>query len=108
MAWAQGDQEFNVEVDFLMRLRHPNLIRLLGVCVEDSHRAAVFELMPGGSLRAALDAGSASEPVCSVAQPLPRHPLSWAARLKAALGTAAGLAFLHEVGDHCLRQDKTS
>ncbi|KAK9807957.1 hypothetical protein WJX73_007461 [Symbiochloris irregularis] len=92
----QGDREFNVEVDMLTRLHHPNLITLLGVCVEDDHRAAVFQLMHGGCLRGALDAGMATEPVTSTAHFLPRHPLCWTARLNAAVGAAAGLAFLHE------------
>ena len=97
MGLAQGDAEFNVEVDMLSRLRHPNLVRLLGVCVEGTHRAAVFELMLGGCLRAALDAGALPEIVSTPAQPLPRHPLGWMSRLKVALGAAAGLAYLHEV-----------
>lgn len=95
---AQGDAEFNVEVHLLSRLRHPHLVRLVGVCVEGSHRAAVFELMLGGCLRTALDAGPTRGVPSSAAKPLPRHPLTWLARLNIALGAAAGLAFLHEVG----------
>jgi len=48
---CQGDREFNVEVNTLGRLRHPNLVNLLGACTEGEHRLAVFDFMPGGSLR---------------------------------------------------------
>ena len=47
----QGDKEFNVEVSILAKLKHPNVVSLLGVCVEGDHRLAVFDLCPGGSLR---------------------------------------------------------
>ena len=50
----QGNKEFNVEVSTLGRLRHPNLVTLRGACTQDQHRLAVFDFMPGGSLRDTL------------------------------------------------------
>ena len=38
------------EVNFLGRLSHPNLVRLLGYCVEDRELLLVYEFMPKGSL----------------------------------------------------------
>jgi serine/threonine protein kinase len=38
------------EVNFLGRLSHPNLVRLLGYCVEDRDLLLVYEYMPKGSL----------------------------------------------------------
>jgi serine/threonine protein kinase len=38
------------EVNFLGRLSHPNLVRLLGYCVEDRELLLVYEYMPKGSL----------------------------------------------------------
>ena len=38
------------EVDFLGNLHHPNLVRLIGYCVEDDQRLLVYEFMPRGSL----------------------------------------------------------
>jgi serine/threonine protein kinase len=40
----QGDREFSIEVNLLNALRHPNIVRLLGICTEGDHRLAVFEL----------------------------------------------------------------
>ncbi len=40
-----------MEVNTLGRLRHSNLVNLLGACTDGQHRLAVFDFMPGGSLR---------------------------------------------------------
>ncbi|KAK9832224.1 hypothetical protein WJX74_003608 [Apatococcus lobatus] len=102
----QGDKEFNVEVSILAKLKHPNLVSLLGVCVEGDHRLAVFDLCPGGSLRGALDAGRRSKGLLAASQTQPQHAkrpsfsrraaLEWSERLQVAHGAACGLAFLHE------------
>ena len=105
---VQGDKEFNVEVSILAKLKHPNLVSLLGVCVEGDHRLAVFDLCPGGSLRGALDAGRRDRGLLAASQPQAQHVkrpafgrktvLQWSERLQVAHGAACGLAFLHEVG----------
>lgn len=38
------------EVNFLGRLSHPNLVRLLGYCVEERELLLVYEFMPKGNL----------------------------------------------------------
>ena len=38
------------EVNFLGDLLHPNLVKLIGYCIEDDQRLLVYELMPRGSL----------------------------------------------------------
>lgn len=106
--YVQGDKEFNIEVSILAKLKHPNVVSLLGVCVEGDHRLAVFDLCPGGSLRGALDAGRRARGLLAASQPQAQHlhrapfgrktVLEWAERLQVAHGTACGLAFLHEVG----------
>lgn len=42
------------EVKFLGKLRHPNLVRLLGYCWEERHFLLVYEYMQGGSLETHL------------------------------------------------------
>ncbi|XP_010941423.1 probable serine/threonine-protein kinase PIX13 [Elaeis guineensis] len=80
----QGLEEWQSEVNFLGRLSHPNLVKLLGYCWEDTELLLVYEFMAKGSLENHLfRRGAAFE------------PLSWSLRLKIAIGAARGLAFLH-------------
>lgn len=41
---------FQAEVDFLGQLHHPNLVKLIGYCIEDDQRLLVYEFMTRGSL----------------------------------------------------------
>ncbi|KAJ0040726.1 hypothetical protein Pint_28703 [Pistacia integerrima] len=72
------------EVNFLGRLSHPNLVKLLGYCWEDKELLLVYEFMQKGSLENHLFRRNPSI-----------EPLSWDIRLKIAIGAARGLAFLH-------------
>ena len=38
------------EINYLGQLYHPNLVKLIGYCLEDDHRLLVYEFMPKGSL----------------------------------------------------------
>jgi serine/threonine protein kinase len=46
----QGTREFFAEVLMLSMVNHPNLVRLIGYCVEDDQRVLVYEYMANGSL----------------------------------------------------------
>lgn len=70
------------EVNFLGQLHHPHLVKLIGYSCEDEHRLLVYEFMQRGSLEKLLFQKMGI-------------PLSWATRMKIALGAAEGLAFLH-------------
>ncbi|KAF7850926.1 hypothetical protein BT93_L4841 [Corymbia citriodora subsp. variegata] len=78
----QGLQEWQAEVKFLGKYSHPNLVRLIGYCWEDTQFLLVYEHMQKGSLENHLFKRGAD-------------PLSWDVRLKIAIGAARGLAFLH-------------
>ncbi|KAF3949698.1 hypothetical protein CMV_024463 [Castanea mollissima] len=80
----QGFQEWQSEVNFLGRLSHPNLVRLLGYCWEDKELLLVYEFMSKGSLENHLFRRNPNI-----------EPLSWNIRLKILIGAARGLAFLH-------------
>ncbi|KAM7499277.1 hypothetical protein LguiA_023691 [Lonicera macranthoides] len=80
----QGHKEWLTEINYLGQLYHPNLVKLVGYCLEDEHRLLVYEFMPRGSLENHLFRRS------SYFQPLP-----WNLRMKVALGAAKGLAYLH-------------
>ncbi|KAA8537801.1 hypothetical protein F0562_027619 [Nyssa sinensis] len=76
----QGEQEFLAEVSTIGRINHMNLIEMWGYCAEGRRRLLVYELMERGSL----------------AQNLHSHTLDWKKRFEIAVGTAKGLAYLHE------------
>ncbi|CAI9099694.1 OLC1v1036553C1 [Oldenlandia corymbosa var. corymbosa] len=93
----QGFQEWQSEVNFLGRLSHPNLVKLLGYCLEDRELLLVYEFMQKGSLENHLFGRG------SAVQPLP-----WDIRLKISIGAARGLAFLHESESLIYRDFKAS
>ncbi|XP_040995993.1 putative receptor protein kinase ZmPK1 [Juglans microcarpa x Juglans regia] len=76
----QGEGEFLAEVSIIGRINHINLIEMWGYCTEGKHRLLVYEYMEHGTL----------------AQNLSSHALDWKKRFDIALGTAKGLAYLHE------------
>lgn len=83
----QDTAAFEREVQALARLRHPNIVHLIGVATDGPTPCLVMALMPGGSLRDRL-----------VRPPSARDewkPLSWKQRLLALRDAARGLAFLH-------------
>lgn len=45
-----GDREFLAEVEMLSRLHHRNLVKLIGICTEETFRCLVYELIPNGSV----------------------------------------------------------
>ncbi|XP_019706369.1 receptor-like cytoplasmic kinase 176 isoform X2 [Elaeis guineensis] len=94
----QGHREWLAEVNYLGQLAHPNLVKLIGYCVEDEQRLLVYEFMPRGSLENHLfRRGSHFQ------------PLSWNLRMRLALGAAKGLAFLHSDNAKVIYRDfKTS
>ncbi|KAJ6699818.1 hypothetical protein OIU79_012959 [Salix purpurea] len=91
----QGHREWVAEVDFLGQLHHPNLVKLIGYCIEDDQRLLVYEFMTRGSLENHLFRRTI--------------PLPWSSRIKIALGAAKGLAFLHGGPEPVIYRDfKTS
>jgi serine/threonine protein kinase len=88
---GQGEREFLAEVEMLGRLHHRNLVKLLGICVEENARCLVYELIPNGSVESHLHGVD-----------LETAPLDWNARMKIALGAARALAYLHEDSSPCV------
>ncbi|KAK3129195.1 hypothetical protein QOZ80_6BG0473390 [Eleusine coracana subsp. coracana] len=81
---GQGDREFTAEMETIGKIKHRNLVPLLGYCKIGDERLLVYEYMKHGSLDIVLhDKAKASV------------KLDWAARKKIAVGSARGLAFLH-------------
>ncbi|XP_057499480.1 U-box domain-containing protein 33-like [Actinidia eriantha] len=82
----QGPSEFQQEVNILSKLRHPNLVTLVGACPEAW--ILVYEYLPNGSLEDRLS--------CRDNTP----PLSWQARIRIATELCSVLIFLHSCNPH--------
>ncbi|KAK3139119.1 hypothetical protein QOZ80_5AG0378100 [Eleusine coracana subsp. coracana] len=79
----QGGLEFKTEIELLSRVHHKNLVGLVGFCFEKGERMLVYEFIPNGTLNEALYGMKGIQ-------------LDWSRRLKIALDSARGLAYLHD------------
>lgn len=85
----QGKKEFLNEVKVISKLRHRNLVQLIGWCNEENEFLLIYELMPNGGLHSHLF-GKREE------------VLSWDTRYKIAQGLASAILYLHEEWDQCV------
>ncbi|MQM20472.1 hypothetical protein Taro_053493 [Colocasia esculenta] len=96
----QPDQEFLAQVSMVSRLKHENVVELLGYCVDGNLRILAYEYATKGSLHDILHGRKG----VNGAQPGP--VLSWAQRVKIAVGAARGLEYLHEKAQpHMIHRD---
>ncbi|MCD7450349.1 cleavage polyadenylation factor subunit pti1 [Datura stramonium] len=96
----QPDREFLAQVSMVSRLKHENVVELLGYCVDGGLRVLAYEYAPNGSLHDILHGRKGVKG----AQPGP--VLSWAQRVKIAVGAAKGLEYLHEKAQpHIIHRD---
>ncbi|PRQ43210.1 putative protein kinase RLK-Pelle-L-LEC family [Rosa chinensis] len=79
----QGMKEFVAEIASIGRLRHRNLVQLLGYCRRKGELLLVYDYMPNGSLDKYL-------------YDQPQVTLNWSQRFKVIKGVASGLLYLHE------------
>ncbi|XAR50848.1 Non-specific serine/threonine protein kinase [Bertholletia excelsa] len=91
---AESKQQINAfltEINTISNVKHPNLVKLIGCCVEGNNRILVYEYLENNSLASVL-LGSKSKHVV----------LNWPMRAAICTGTASGLAFLHEEAEPCI------
>ncbi|XP_071737045.1 uncharacterized protein [Rutidosis leptorrhynchoides] len=77
----QGAREFEAEIEVLSKLRHGNLVSLIGYCNDGKEMVLAYEFMPNGNLHDHLHKTGTD--------------LSWLQRLKICIGAARGLDYLH-------------
>ncbi|KAK4777995.1 hypothetical protein SAY87_018182 [Trapa incisa] len=80
---GQGEREFQAEVEIISRVHHKHLVSLVGYCITGSQRMLVYEFVPNNTLEFHLHGKG-------------RPTMEWPKRLKIAIGSARGLAYLHE------------
>ncbi|RAW26373.1 hypothetical protein PC110_g17228 [Phytophthora cactorum] len=86
--------EFQSEVEIMSVLRHPNICRLLGACMEPPHRALVVELLQRGSLWGVLR--------------MNRKSIDQEMRSRFIYDTAKGMSYLHHFERPILHRDLKS
>lgn len=94
--WStKAEMEFAVEVEILGRVRHKNLLSLRGYCSEGHERLIVYDYMSKLSLLSHLHGQFATD-----------STLNWHNRMKIAIGSAEGLAYLHHhATPHIIHRD---
>ncbi|KAJ9183194.1 hypothetical protein P3X46_007094 [Hevea brasiliensis] len=83
----KGKDDFLAELTIIHRLRHKNLVRLVGWCYEKGKLLLVYDFMPNGSLEKHLYEASEQE------------TLNWSRRRKILEGIASALHYLHNEYD---------
>ncbi|KAF6167895.1 hypothetical protein GIB67_027673 [Kingdonia uniflora] len=81
----QGHSEFMAEIASMSNVRHKNLAKIRGVCIEGTHRILVYDYMENNSLAQILFGNE-----------IKTVELNWEIRRDICLGIAHGLAHLHE------------
>ncbi|XP_025815111.1 probable leucine-rich repeat receptor-like protein kinase At5g49770 [Panicum hallii] len=113
----QGALEFKNEIELLSRVHHKNLVSLIGFCYEQGEQMLVYEYVSNGTLRQNLQ-GMYTESNNYKSKSVMFFPfpfmfyykkctcyaargiyLDWKKRLRIALGSARGLAYLHELAN---------
>ncbi|XP_035548216.1 proline-rich receptor-like protein kinase PERK1 [Juglans regia] len=80
---SQGEREFRAEVEVISRVHHKHLVSLVGYCIAGAQRMLVYEFVPNYTMDFHLHGKE-------------RPTMDWPTRMKIALGSAKGLAYLHE------------
>ncbi|XP_020200718.1 L-type lectin-domain containing receptor kinase IX.1 [Aegilops tauschii subsp. strangulata] len=83
----QGRKEYTSEINVISRLRHRNLVQLVGWCHNHDELLLVYELMPNRSLDIHLHGKGTF--------------LTWAMRMKIVLELGSALLYLHEEWEQC-------
>ncbi|KAJ3708731.1 hypothetical protein LUZ61_012436 [Rhynchospora tenuis] len=74
---SHSESQFKAEMETLGKIKHRNLLPLIGYCIAKKEKFLVYHYMPNGMLHDQI------------------MRLNWSERLKVAIGSARGFAWLH-------------
>ncbi|CAI5971482.1 unnamed protein product [Closterium sp. NIES-64] len=77
-------EQLMTEMMVMGKLRHPNILRLLGACISDDSMAMIYEFIPCGDVHELLEDARAG-----------KEEFKYEDRMKVAMGCAEALAFIH-------------
>lgn len=80
----QGVQQFDTEIRTLGRIRHPNLVTLIGYHASEEEMFLIYNYFPEGNLETLIHIGDRGK------------GMNWGMRYKIALDLARALAYLHD------------
>ncbi|XP_027361614.1 proline-rich receptor-like protein kinase PERK4 [Abrus precatorius] len=80
---GQGEREFQAEIDIISRVHHRHLVSLVGYSIAGGQRMLVYEFIPNNTLEYHLHGKGTPT-------------MDWPTRMRIAIGSAKGLAYLHE------------
>ncbi|XP_068667256.1 phytosulfokine receptor 1 [Aristolochia californica] len=83
----QGFREFRAEMETLGKIRHENLVRILGYCISGADRLLIYEFIERGSLDYWLHESTQATATLT--------SLPWPTRVQIMRGVATGLEYLH-------------
>ncbi|RDX91026.1 Proline-rich receptor-like protein kinase PERK4, partial [Mucuna pruriens] len=78
---GQGEREFQAEIEIISRVHHRHLVSLVGYSISGGQRMLVYEFISNKTLEHHLYG---------------RVTMDWPTRMRIAIGSAKGLAYLHE------------
>ncbi|TYG69939.1 hypothetical protein ES288_D05G271800v1 [Gossypium darwinii] len=93
----QGLREFRAEMETLGKLRHPNIVKILGFCSSGLDRILIYEFIERGSLDQLIYGEDQENP--------DGRFLCWYTRKKIVRGIANGLAYLHGLDTPIIHRD---
>ncbi|XP_057804206.1 pto-interacting protein 1-like [Salvia miltiorrhiza] len=99
------EHELIAQISTVSRLKHENVVKLVGYCLDTGLKVLVYEFAPRGSLHDILHGRRQGMKGLEL-ESCPA--LSWSQRIKIAVGVARGLSYIHENAliHHKIRSNK--